>query len=85
MVSYPVQVEMINRLRKGGDPISQQDKHHSLYWGARHIYVCNARVSIAESLSAVLRLYYSRIVPKNLVLYGTRFMELTASRKAGVR
>jgi hypothetical protein len=55
------QVEMINRLRKGGDPISQQDKHHSLYWGARHIYVCNARVSIAESMSAVLRLYYSRI------------------------
>jgi hypothetical protein len=55
------QVEMLNRLRPGGDPITAQDEHKSLYWGARHIYVVNARVSIADSLSAVLRLYFSRI------------------------
>lgn len=55
------QVEMLNKLRPGGDPIMAQDEHKSLYWGARHIYVINARVSIAESLSAVLRLYHSKV------------------------
>jgi hypothetical protein len=55
------QIEMLNRLRSGGDPITAQDEHKSLCWGARHIYVINARVNIAESLSAVLRLYYSKI------------------------
>jgi hypothetical protein len=55
------QVEMINRFRTGGDPLSAQDARHSLYWGARHIYAINSKVSIADSLSAVLRLYYSKI------------------------
>ena len=55
------QVEMLNRFRIGSDPIQAQDSHKSLYWGARHIYVINARSSIADALSAVLRLYYARI------------------------
>jgi len=55
------QVEMINRFRTGGDPLTAQDARCSLYWGARHIYAINSRVSIADSLSAVLRLYYSKI------------------------
>ena len=55
------QVEMLNRFRVGSDPIIPQDDHKSVYWGARHIYVINARSSIADSLSAVLRLYYARI------------------------
>ncbi len=55
------QIEMLNRYRIGSDPINAQDDHRSLYWGARHIYVINARASIADSLSAVLRLYYSKI------------------------
>jgi hypothetical protein len=55
------QVEMLNRFRIGSDPIQAQDGHKSLYWGARHIYVINARASIADALSAVLRLYYARI------------------------
>lgn len=54
-------VEMLNRFRVGSDPIIPQDDHKSVYWGARHIYVINARSSIADSLSAVLRLYYARI------------------------
>jgi hypothetical protein len=56
------QIDMFNRLRAGGDPFTVQDVHQQgLYWGARHIYVTNTRVSIADSLSAVLRLYYSKI------------------------
>lgn len=55
------QVEILNRLRTGGDPLTPQDNHHNLFWGARHIYVINARPSLADALSAVLRLYYSRI------------------------
>ncbi|MBO0779775.1 MAG: hypothetical protein J2P37_13200 [Ktedonobacteraceae bacterium] len=55
------QVEMLNRLRTGGDPIQPQDTHHNLYWGARHIYVINARPCIPDALSAVLRLYYSKV------------------------
>jgi hypothetical protein len=56
-----VLVEMLNRIRSGGDPITAQDEHKSLYWGARHVYVINTRVSIADSLSAVLRLYFSKV------------------------
>jgi hypothetical protein len=55
------QVEMLNRFRTGADPLTAQDEHKTLYWGARHIYVINTRVGIADSLSAVLRLYYSKI------------------------
>ena len=55
------QIDMLNRFRSGGDPIQPQDRHKSLYWGARHIYIITTRVSIADSLSAVLRLYYSKI------------------------
>jgi hypothetical protein len=53
------QIEMLNRLRVGGDPFTAQDVHQQgLYWGARHIYVTNTRASIADSLSGILRLYY---------------------------
>ncbi|QBD82268.1 hypothetical protein EPA93_42340 [Ktedonosporobacter rubrisoli] len=55
------QIEMLNRFRSGSDPLTPQDNRHSLYWGARHIYAINTRMSIADSLSAVLRLYYSKI------------------------
>jgi hypothetical protein len=55
------QIEMLNRLRTGGDPLTAQDERHRLYWGARHIYAINARMSIADTLSSVLRLYFSRI------------------------
>ncbi len=55
------QIDMLNRFRMGSDPLTPQDDHKSLYWGARHIYVVNTRVSITESLSAILRLYYSKI------------------------
>jgi hypothetical protein len=55
------QIELLNRLRTGGDEIRTQDNHRSLYWGARHIYVVNTRVSIGDSLSAVLRLYFSKV------------------------
>jgi hypothetical protein len=55
------QVEMLNRFRTGSDPLTAQDDHNSVYWGARHIYAINTRVSIADSLSKVLRLYYSKI------------------------
>ncbi|GHO50167.1 hypothetical protein [Ktedonospora formicarum] len=55
------QGERLSELRTGGDPIRSQDDHHGLFWGARHIYVVNARPSIGDALSAVLRLYYSRI------------------------
>lgn len=55
------QVEMINRFRAGGEPLTPQDERRNLYWGARHIYTLNSKVSIADALSAVLRLYYSKI------------------------
>lgn len=55
------QVDMLNRFRSGGDPLTAQDGHHGLFWGARHIYVINTRPSIGDALSAVLRLYYSKI------------------------
>jgi hypothetical protein len=55
------QIDMLNRLRTGGDPLSPQDTQKNLYWGARHIYVTNTKNGIGESLSAVLRLYYSKI------------------------
>lgn len=55
------QVEMLNRIRVSNDPITAQDDHRSIYWGARHVYVVNTRISIADSLSSVLRLYYSKI------------------------
>lgn len=55
------QIEMFNRLRSGGDPLKPQDAGKSLYWGARHIYVTNTKNGIGESLSAILRLYYSKI------------------------
>ncbi|MFL5628419.1 MAG: hypothetical protein ACJ788_22800 [Ktedonobacteraceae bacterium] len=55
------QIEMINRLRPGGDPLTPQDAQKTLYWGARHIYVSNTKHGIGESLSAILRLYYSKI------------------------
>lgn len=46
---------------KYGDPLILQDKHESLYWGMRRIYVTNISKSIDSSLSAVLRLYSSDI------------------------
>ncbi|MFL5664846.1 MAG: hypothetical protein ACJ8BW_26390 [Ktedonobacteraceae bacterium] len=55
------QIDMINRLRSGGDPLTPQDAQKTLYWGARHIYASNTKHGIGESLSAVLRLYYSKI------------------------
>ncbi|GHO64888.1 hypothetical protein KSC_037800 [Ktedonobacter sp. SOSP1-52] len=55
------QVEILNKLRAGGDPLTPQDNHHSLFWGVRHIYVINAHPGLGDALSAVLRLYYSRI------------------------
>lgn len=55
------QIDMFNRLRSGGDPLKPQDAGKNLYWGARHIYVTNTRNGIGESLSAILRLYYSKI------------------------
>ncbi|GCE49434.1 hypothetical protein EI42_02544 [Thermosporothrix hazakensis] len=55
------QIAMLNRLRTEGGALTAQDSHRSLYWGARHIYAINSRVSIADSLSSVLRLYYSKI------------------------
>ena len=55
------QVEMLNRLRSGGDPLTPQDEKHTLYWGARHIYITTTRASIGDALSAVLRLYYAKI------------------------
>ncbi len=55
------QIEMLNRFRTGSDPLEAQDNHHSIYWGARHIYAINTRAGIADSLSKVLRLYYSKI------------------------
>lgn len=55
------QIDMFNRLRSGGDPLKPQDTGKNLYWGARHIYVTNTKNGIGESLSAILRLYYSKI------------------------
>ncbi len=55
------QIEMINRLRPGGDPLAPQNNQKTLYWGARHIYVSNTKHGIGVSLSAVLRLYYTQI------------------------
>lgn len=55
------QIDMFNRLRSGGDPLKPQDTSKNLYWGARHIYVTNTKNGIGESLSAILRLYYSKI------------------------
>lgn len=55
------QIEMFNRLRSSGDPLKAQDAGKNLYWGARHIYVTNTKNGIGESLSAILRLYYSKI------------------------
>jgi hypothetical protein len=54
-------VEIVNSLRSGSDPLTSQDSHKSLYWGMHHIYAVNTRESIAYSLSAVLRLYNSKI------------------------
>lgn len=54
-------IDMANRLIAGGDLFTPQDKHHSLYWGARHIYIMNTRSGIPDALSAALRLYYSKI------------------------
>ncbi len=55
------QIALLNRLRTGGDEISSQDTHHNLYWGVRNVYVTNPRTNIGDSLSAVLRLYFSKI------------------------
>jgi hypothetical protein len=55
------QIDMFNRLRSSGDPLKPQDAGKNLYWGARHIYVTNTKNGIGESLSAILRLYYSKI------------------------
>lgn len=55
------QIDMFNRLRSSGDPLKAQDTGKNLYWGARHIYVTNTKNGIGESLSAILRLYYSKI------------------------
>ncbi len=55
------QIDIFNRLRSGGDPLKPQDAGKNLYWGARHIYVTNTKPGIGESLSAILRLYYSKI------------------------
>lgn len=55
------QIDLFNRLRSGGDPLKPQDAGKNLYWGARHIYVTNTKPGIGESLSAILRLYYSKI------------------------
>lgn len=55
------QIEIFNRLRSSGDPLKPQDAGKSLYWGARHIYVTNTKNGIGEALSAILRLYYSKI------------------------
>ena len=55
------QIEMCNRLRSSGDPLKLQDTGGTLYWGARHIYATTTRNGISESLSAILRLYYSKI------------------------
>ncbi|HEU5376800.1 MAG TPA: hypothetical protein VFV38_15295, partial [Ktedonobacteraceae bacterium] len=55
------QIEIFNRLRSGGDPLKPQDPGKTLYWGARHIYVTNTKPGIGEALSAILRLYYSKI------------------------
>ncbi len=54
-------IEVMNSLQVNGNRLSSQDDHHSLYWGMRHIYVTNARESIGRSLSAVLRLYNSKV------------------------
>lgn len=54
-------VEIVNSLRSGSDPLTPQDTHKSLYWGMHHTYAVNTRESIAYSLSAVLRLYNSKI------------------------
>lgn len=55
------QIDMLNRLRPGGDPFTAQDEHKGPFWGIRNVYVTNTRGSIGDSLSAVLRLYYSKI------------------------
>ncbi|HEY3992717.1 MAG TPA: hypothetical protein VGM01_07520 [Ktedonobacteraceae bacterium] len=55
------QIDILNRLRTSGDPLKAQDAGKNLYWGARHIYVTNTKNGIGESLSAILRLYYSKI------------------------
>jgi hypothetical protein len=55
------QIDIFNRLRSSGDPLKPQDAGKNLYWGARHIYVTNTKNGIGESLSAILRLYYSKI------------------------
>lgn len=55
------QIDLFNRLRPGGDPLKPQDAAKTLYWGARHIYVTTTRNGIGEALSAILRLYYSKI------------------------
>lgn len=55
------QIDILNRLRTSGDPLKPQDAGKNLYWGARHIYVTNTKNGIGESLSAILRLYYSKI------------------------
>ncbi|HEX7734214.1 MAG TPA: hypothetical protein VF458_05115 [Ktedonobacteraceae bacterium] len=55
------QIELFNRLRESGDPLKPQDPGKTLYWGARHLYVTNTKNGIGESLSAILRLYYSKI------------------------
>lgn len=55
------QIEIFNRLRSSGDPLKPQDAGKNLYWGARHIYVTNTKNGIGEALSAILRLYYSKI------------------------
>lgn len=55
------QIDLFNRLRSSGDPLKPQDSAKTLYWGARHLYVTNTKNGIGESLSAILRLYYSKI------------------------
>ena len=54
-------IDIMNSLQATGDRLSSQDDHNNMYWGMRHIYVTNTRKSIGRSLSAVLRLYNSKI------------------------
>lgn len=54
-------IGIMNNLQFDGDRLSSQNSQNSLYWGLRRIYVTNTRESIDRSLSAVLRLYHSKI------------------------
>ncbi len=59
--SIEPRIEILNKHRSVGDPLTSQNQQNTLYWGMHHVYVVNAKKSIAHSLAAALRLYRSKV------------------------